>query len=185
MMMMHNGLNLFHELFCDMPPMMMMMIIMVMMIVKMMMMLNLIHELFCDMAAAKAKHQGRLLHRVALVAGHNVSCVMAAIDSNASHLAAPVQRHHGLVGDEERRHPKLLHQDLRHRVLLLLGGQGRLGHDDRLGSTLRLQLRLQNVTPEHLQIVPVSGRRSPHKSLSTPRRTWRPCAGRDPRDMAS
>ena len=28
--------------------------------------LNLVHELFCDMAASKAKHQGRLLHRVAL-----------------------------------------------------------------------------------------------------------------------
>ena len=29
--------------------------------------LNLVHELFSDMSASEAKHQGRLLHRVALV----------------------------------------------------------------------------------------------------------------------
>ena len=29
--------------------------------------LNLVHELFSDMSASKAKHQGRLLHRVALM----------------------------------------------------------------------------------------------------------------------
>ena len=45
----------------------MMMTMMMAMMMMLAMRLNLVHELFCDMPPAKAKHQGRLLHRVALI----------------------------------------------------------------------------------------------------------------------
>ena len=38
--------------------------------------LNLVHELFSDMSASEAKHQGRLLHRVALVISISIKICM-------------------------------------------------------------------------------------------------------------
>ena len=47
--------------------------------------LNLVHELFSDMPTSKAKHQGRLLHRVALVISIKICMIFGTTRSNKSH----------------------------------------------------------------------------------------------------
>ena len=47
--------------------------------------LNLVHELFSDMSASEAKHQGRLLHRVALVISIKICMIFGTTRSTKSH----------------------------------------------------------------------------------------------------
>ena len=84
-----------------------------------------------------------------------VCCVMATVHRDSRHVAAPIQGHDRLVGDEHGRDSKLLHQDLCHPGLILLAGKRHLGDEQGLVTGLGLELGLDDMGPDGLQVVPV------------------------------
>ena len=84
-----------------------------------------------------------------------VCCVVTTVYRDACHVAAPIQGHDRLVGDEHGRDSELLHQDLCHPGLILLAGKRHLGDKQGLVTGLRLELGLDDMCPDGLQVVPV------------------------------
>ena len=80
---------------------------------------------------------------------------MATVHRDARHVAAPIQGHDRLVGDEHGRHGELLHQDLCHPGLILCAGKRHLGDKQGLVTGLCLELGLHDMRPDGLQVIPV------------------------------
>ena len=112
------------------------------------------HQGLGHLLAANLEDEGGVLDCVALVGGDQVGGVVAAVHGDARHVAAAVQRHHGLVGHEHGGHAQALHQDLRHPRLVLRAGQRHLRDQHGLGGGLGLQLLLHDVGPDGLQVLP-------------------------------